>query len=90
MVGAAILAVAVDTRNKPPAFEGPGQPRLTAHRTKRPPGRWQENTEALADDADDDADNVGNPLTATDPDPNMDVGLLIYTLSGADAGSSSE
>ena len=28
---------------------------------------------------------MGNPLTAEDPDPNMEP--LIYTLSGADAGS---
>ena len=57
----------------------------------------EENTKALAGaagepDANDDAleidntaDNVGGTLTATDPDPNMEP--LIYTLSGADAGS---
>ena len=83
----------MDTRNKPPEFadqdsETDGIQNETATR------KVQENTEALADDdAADDAtdantdDNVGNPLTATDPDPNMDVGLLIYTLSAADAGS---
>ena len=30
------------------------------------------------------ANNVGNPVTAKDPDPNEDP--LIYRLSGADAG----
>ena len=50
-----------------------------------------ENTKAASpsDDAasaDDDAtDNVGGPVTATDPDPNSDP--LDYTLEGADAAS---
>ena len=49
-MGAAILAVAVDTRNKPPAFadqdsETDGTQNETATR------KVQENTEALADDA---------------------------------------
>ena len=55
----------------------------------------QENTEALATDdaaadvkSDDDADNVGNALTADRPRPQHGGEmLLIYTLSGADAGS---
>ena len=84
--GEAANMVAVDTRNRPPAFddqdtEVDGIQNTMAERSV------EENTEANAtDDAADDgaADNVGSAVMATDPDPNADA--LIYTLSGADAG----
>ena len=83
------VAVTVDTRNSPPAFEDQdtetkGIQNETATR------EVEENTEAdAADDlanADDVVtDNVDSAVVAEDPDPNADP--LIYTLSGADAGS---
>ena len=84
--GEAANMVAVDTRNRPPAFddqdtEVDGIQNTMAERSV------EENTEANAtDDADEDgpADNVGSAVMAEDPDPNADA--LIYTLSGADAG----
>ena len=80
--------VAVDTRNKPPAFadqdtETDGVQNDMATR------KVDENTEAvaaddaLADDSEDVADNVGAVVMATDPDPNAETPT--YTLSGADA-----
>ena len=85
-------AVAVDTRNRAPAFgdedlETDGVQNDVAAR------KVEENTKALAGADDDDAsdatdaaaDNVGLPVTAEDPDPNADP--LTYTLSGPDAGS---
>ena len=64
--------VAEDTRNRAPVFKDqdsdtPGTQNQTATR------EVAEKTEA----------NVGNAVTAEDPDPNEDP--LIYTLSGADA-----
>ena len=88
--GLAAVAVAVDTRNKPPAF-GDQDKKTSGTQNETATREVEENTKALAADADDDADddalgdNVSGPLTATDPDPNEDS--LIYTLSGADAGS---
>ena len=85
------VAVEKDSRNKPPAFvdqdtETKGIQNETATR------EVEENTKANADDdvlTDDEedvtSDNVGSVVTANDPDPNADP--LIYTLSGADAGS---
>ena len=81
-------AVALDTRNKPPAFadqdtETEGVQNDMATR------KVDENTEAvgaddaLADGSEDVADNVGAVVMATDPDPNAET--LTYTLSGADA-----
>ena len=58
-----------DTRNKPPVFRN-NDGETIASTTRK----VSENTDA----------NVGSPVTATDPDPNLDP--LIYTLSGADAG----
>ena len=80
--------VALDTRNKPPAFadqdaETEGVQNDMATR------KVDENTEAvaaddaLADGSEDVADNVGAVVMATDPDPNAET--LTYTLSGADA-----
>ena len=78
--------VAVDTRNKPPAFvdqdtDTDGIQDTMATR------KVDENTEAAAaDDAgevDDTADNVGAVVMATDPDPNAETPT--YTLGGADA-----
>ena len=89
-VGEAANVVARDTRNKPPAFvdqdvETDGDQSESTERMV------EENTKALAgsvdnDDAMDDnlADNVGSPVMAEDPDPNLEP--LIYTLSGADSG----
>ena len=81
----AAVAVAKDTRNKPPVFvdqdaDMDGVQNTTAER------KVDENTGALADDEveDNTADNVGSAVTADDPDPNTDP--LVYTLSGADAG----
>ena len=64
--------VAEDTRNRAPVFgdedsDTPGTQNQSAMR------EVAENTKA----------NVGNAVTAKDPDPNEDP--LIYTLSGADA-----
>ena len=64
--------VAEDTRNRAPVFgdqdsDTPGTQNQSATR------EVAENTKA----------NVGNPVTAKDPDPNEDT--LVYTLSGADA-----
>ena len=85
------LAVEVDTRNQPPAFEDQDTETdgVQNESTER---KVEENTKALAGDADDDADtdtdapadNVGSEVMAMDPDPNTDP--LIYTLSGDDAG----
>ena len=82
-------AVAVDTRNRPPAFEDQDTDTdgIQNESTTR---EVQENTKSLAGTADDDdaeednaLDNVDNAVMAKDPDPNEDP--LIYTLSGADA-----
>ena len=96
-VGAAAAPVVEDTRNKPPAF-GDQDKKTSGTQNETATREVEENTKALAgaantDTADDDADNatdntadnVGGALTATEPDPNEDP--LIYTLSGADAGS---
>ena len=79
--------VAVDTRNRPPAFadqdpDTDGMQNDTATR------KVEENTEAVATDDVTDADdvttdNVGGVVMATDPDPNAED--LTYTLGGADA-----
>ena len=80
--------VAVDTRNKAPAFadedtETDGVQNDVATR------KVDENTkavaadDALADGSDDVADNVGAVVMATDPDPNAETPT--YTLGGADA-----
>ena len=83
-----VNVVAVDTRNKPPAFadqdaETDGTQNDMATR------KVDENTEAvaaddaLADGSEDTADNVGGVVMATDPDPNAETPT--YTLGGADA-----
>ncbi len=91
--GEAAAATVEDTRNKAPVFndqdaETDGVQNTMAMRSV------EENTEAFADDSTADNvdasnvtgnDNVGSPVTATDPDPNSDP--LIYTLSGPDAAS---
>ena len=87
--GAESSVVAVDTRNRAPVFEDQDAETdgVQNESTTRKVG---ENTEAVAaDDAlannasEDVADNVGSPVTATDPDPNTEA--LIYTLGGDDA-----
>ena len=84
------VAVAADTRNKPPVFvdQDTETDGVQNESTER---KVEENTKALAGSNDDDAaadesaDNVGGVVMAMDPDPNTDT--LIYTLSGADAGA---
>ena len=84
--------MAVDTRNQPPVF-GDEDTDTDGVQNDMAARKVEENTEAdaaddsTADDTDGDppSDNVGMPVTATDPDPNEDP--LTYTLSGADAGS---
>ena len=88
-MGTSANAVDEDTRNRAPVFDDQdddtaGVQNETATR------EVAENTEAIvADDStsadSDTTDNVGNPVTATDPDPNSDA--LVYTLSGPDAAS---
>ena len=65
--------VAEDTRNRAPVF---------GDQDSDTPGT--QNQSATREVAENTNGNVGNPVTATDPDPNEDP--LIYTLSGADAG----
>ena len=77
----------VDTRNQPPEF-GDEDPDTEGDQNAMATRTVEENTDA---DATDDStaansaagDDVGGPVSATDPDPNVDP--LIYTLSGADA-----
>ena len=82
-MGVSAYAVAVDTRNRAPVFDDQDDDTdgVQNDETTR---EVTESTEA-ADDADADVatDNVGSPVTATDPDPNSDQ--LDYTLSGTDA-----
>ena len=68
-------SVAEDTRNRAPVFGDQD--------SDTPGTQNQSATREVAESAKA-KDNVGNPVTATDPDPNADP--LIYTLSGADAG----
>ena len=81
--GTSANSVDEDTRNRAPVFEDQDDDTdgVQNDETTR---EVTENTEA-ADDADPDVatDNVGAPVTATDPDPNSDP--LDYTLSGTDA-----
>ena len=64
--------VAEDTRNRAPVF---------GDEDSDTPGT--QNQTAMREVAENTKDNVGNPVTAEDPDPNEDP--LVYTLSGADA-----
>ena len=90
--GAAAVVVVVDTRNKAPAFVDQ-DPETDGVQNESTEIMVEENIKALAGSDDDDAtdvtdasaDNVGSPVMAEDPDPNMEP--LIYTLSGADASS---
>ena len=80
--GGAATVVAVDTRNRPPAFDDQDDETegIQNDETTR---KVEEN--AKADSDNEAADNVGSPVTATDLDPNEDP--LIYTLGGTDAAS---
>ena len=84
-MGALEIIVAVDTRNRPPAFDDQDEDTMGVQNDETT-REVAENTKA-ADDADPDVatDNVGSPVTATDPAPNSDE--LDYTLEGADADS---
>ena len=80
-------AVAADTRNRAPAFVDQ-DPLTDGVQNDEATRRVEETTEANGTDdttTDVDTDNVGEPVTANDPDPNADP--LTYTLSGADAAS---
>ena len=81
----AVNPVAVDTRNRPPAFTDQDT-EMDGIQNESATRMVEENTEADATDDATDApgDNVGPAVMAKDPDPNADT--LIYTLSGADAG----
>ena len=82
--------VALDTRNRPPAFDDQDDDTMGIQNDETT-RKVAENTKAASpsDDAvdttDDATDNVGSPVTATDPAPNTDA--LVYTLEGADASS---
>ena len=88
-VGEAANATAQDTRNRAPVFEDQDS-ETEGDQSESTTIMVEENTKALAGADDDDAatdvgtDNIGSPINANDPDPNAD--LLVYTLSGADAG----
>ena len=77
--------VAVDTRNKPPAF-GDEDTETDGVQNDMATRKVDENTEAVAtDDAvdnDNTDDNVGAVVSATDPDPNAETPT--YTLGGDD------
>ena len=80
------LPVAVDTRNKPPAFvdqdtETDGIQNTMATRKVDENTKADATDDAQTDDASD--DNVGSVVTATDPDPNAETPT--YILGGADA-----
>ena len=68
--------VAVDTRNRPPAFDDQDEDTMGVQNDETT-REVAENTAASV--------NVGSPVTATDPAPNSDE--LDYTLEGADADS---
>ena len=77
------ISVAEDTRNKAPVFADQDTETDGVQNTETT-RKVEENAEAADDATDDDsADNVGSPVTATDPDPNADP--LTYTLGGTDA-----
>ena len=76
------MAVAFDTRNKAPVFDDQDTETDGVQNTETT-RKVEENTEAVDDSADSADDNVGSPVTATDPDPNADP--LTYTLGGTDA-----
>ena len=90
--GEAVVVVAEDTRNKPPAFEdqdtetkGIQNETATREVEENTKAQTPQTTSSPSGETDVPSDNVGGVLAATDPDPNVDP--LIYTLSGADAGS---
>ena len=83
-------AVAVDTRNKAPAFEDQDDDIENGVQNESTTRKVDENTKAdaaddvaNAADAVDAADNVGGVVTATDPDPNGETPQ--YSLSGPEA-----
>ncbi len=86
--GAARIRVAVDTRNMAPMFEDQDTETDGVQNTETT-RKVEENIKADAtDDTPPDVqdvatDNVGRPVMATDPDPNVDA--LTYTLGGPDA-----
>ena len=82
---AADNAVAADTRNKAPVFNDQDTETDGVQNTETT-RKVEENAVAVDDDDDDLAtDNVGRPVTANDPDPNVDA--LTYTLGGTDKDS---
>ena len=89
-MGESANAVDEDTRNRPPAFDDQDDDTKGVQNDETTRS-VAENTKAASpsDDAADATDvvtdNVGSPVTASDPDPNADA--LVYTLEGADAAS---
>ena len=75
-MGASENEVALDTRNRPPAFDDQDEDTMGVQN--------DETTREVAEDTEASGD-VGRPVTATDPAPNSDE--LDYTLEGADADS---
>ena len=84
-------AVELDTRNKPPVF-GDEDPDTNGVQNTMATRKVEENTEALAGEADDDADdtdapgdNVGAAVEATDTKADGLAETLTYSLGGTDA-----
>ena len=75
-------AVALDTRNRPPVFADQDT-EIDGVQNESTERKVEENAEADSDN--ETADNVGRPVKATDPDPNIDP--LTYTLGGTDKDS---
>ena len=81
-MGQADNEVAADTRNRAPMFEDQDT-ETDGVQNESTDRKVEEN--AKADSTNEAADNVGRPVTATDPDPNEDA--LTYTLGGPDKDS---
>ena len=83
-MGKSANMVALDTRNRTPAFEDQDTETdgVQNESTER---KVEENAEAVDDAGNNATDDVGRPVMAEDPDPNEDK--LTCTLGGADAGS---
>ena len=82
-MGTADNMVAEDTRNRAPVFDDQDTETDGVQNTETT-RKVEENAKAVDDDAVA-TDNVGRPVMATDPDPNVDI--LTYTLGGPDKDS---
>ena len=83
-MGESANPVALDTRNRAPVFDDQDED-TEGKQNDEAMREVAESAKAADDAADVTTDNVGDPVTATDPDPNIDA--LVYTLSGPDAAS---